>query len=296
MAISTQNRLANKLAAGSTQSDELVRSLLESARPQPTSKFTNYLVGWVGVPPIAIVNNLIHGITARPLISALVANPVSAVTGGALLAGYTWGLSRYFPIQSAQEAVNIGLSWVAFTVAFELVIGYFGMGMPLWYILYDYNLLSGQLGLLVMAWIGALPYIMYRLQPKEEQPSAAAAVAAATVAAMPEAPAQPTPSTNEVAVEPENAPNHPIAIVSIDKSTEVVVLSNVSDQPVDVTGWRLVSRTGNDEHPGIEGTIEPGATREFPNGGRKIWNNMVRDDGVLYDRDGNPISYWRDPA
>jgi hypothetical protein len=83
--------------------------------------------------------------------------------------------------------------------------------------------------------------------------------------------------------------------VKVDKLNEVVQLQNVGSEPVDLTGWRMVSVTGNQTHPGVEGVIQPGESRFFPNMSDKaIWNDKQRDDGALYDKEETCISYWDD--
>jgi micrococcal nuclease len=99
-------------------------------------------------------------------------------------------------------------------------------------------------------------------------------------------------NANNCASEPnlERAPNVPIKIVAIDKRAETVELQNVSDQAIDLTGWRMCSLRGSQLHP-LDGVLAPGKTRVFPSGG-SIWSNNDRDDGVLYNASSELISYW----
>jgi micrococcal nuclease len=93
-----------------------------------------------------------------------------------------------------------------------------------------------------------------------------------------------------------DAPNFPVKILSVNKVSEIVTLQNVSEQPVDLTGWKMLSVRGNQVHRGIEGTLAPGEKRYFANTGKKIWNDARSDNGALYDQTGQLISYWRDPS
>jgi hypothetical protein len=114
------------------------------------------------------------------------------------------------------------------------------------------------------------------------------------------APQEAAPAAAEPAL--ETAPvqtevlNFPVKIVSINKVSEIVTLQNVSSEPVDLQGWRLVSVLGQQQHPGIEGVIAPGEQRHFANVGKKIWRDDASDDGALYAPDGQLVSYWNDPA
>jgi hypothetical protein len=90
--------------------------------------------------------------------------------------------------------------------------------------------------------------------------------------------------------------NFPVKIITINKVSEIVTLQNVSSEPVDLQGWRMVSVLGLQQHPGIEGMIAPGEQRHFANVGKKIWRDDAPDDGALYAPDGQLVSYWNDPA
>jgi len=97
---------------------------------------------------------------------------------------------------------------------------------------------------------------------------------------------------------PVDVPDFPIQLVSVDKRAESAQLRNVSGAAVDLTGWHLCSVFGWQEHLPVGGTfgsLAPGQTVAYANGGGNIWRNDVRDDGALYDAAGQLVSYWVDP-
>jgi hypothetical protein len=94
----------------------------------------------------------------------------------------------------------------------------------------------------------------------------------------------------------QDAPDFPVKIAKINKVSEIVTLENVSGEPVDLTGWKMVSVLGEQVQRGIDGMLAPGQKRYFPNLGKKIWRDDQRDDGALYNPDGHLVSYWRDEA
>lgn len=108
-------------------------------------------------------------------------------------------------------------------------------------------------------------------------------------------PQLPPPSFNNCQADPNGAlaPNYPVRITGIDKDAETVTLRNVSHLTVDLTGWRMCSITGNQEHP-ISGVLAPGETRVFPGPVGPIWNNSLSDPGALYNPNGQLASYWDD--
>ena len=110
-------------------------------------------------------------------------------------------------------------------------------------------------------------------------------------------PVLPPPSFTSCSNDPGSAINYPVRIVTVFKQAnpETVRLQNVSAFPVDLTGWRMCSITGGQQHVGISGTLAPGEIRDFPyTGSGFIWNNDTRDPGALYDAEGRLISYWPD--
>ena len=83
--------------------------------------------------------------------------------------------------------------------------------------------------------------------------------------------------------------------MSIKKERETVVLRNISSATVDLTGWHMCSISGNEEHQGIGGTLAPGASATFPHSNPgNLWNNGERDDGALYNAQGQLIDYYFD--
>ena len=92
----------------------------------------------------------------------------------------------------------------------------------------------------------------------------------------------------------DDAPEFPVTIEDIDDVTETVTLRNLSESPVDVTGWRMCSVTGNQEHVGISGTLQGDESRSFRHTGGAIWNDATEDNGVLYNAEGELVSYWDD--
>ena len=105
----------------------------------------------------------------------------------------------------------------------------------------------------------------------------------------------PPPSFNNCQEDPNAAaaPQYPVQIVRIDKVAETVTLKNVSPDAIDLTGWRMCSIRGNQEHP-IGGGLAPGETRVFAGPVGTIWSNSERDDGALYNANGQLVAYVRD--
>lgn len=113
--------------------------------------------------------------------------------------------------------------------------------------------------------------------------------------APPAPPAPPPPSYNNCQADPTVAPNSPVKIVGLNKSTETVTIRNVSGAVVTLDGWRICSITGNQLHATLSGSLAAGETRTIASqAGGNIWNNSQDDDATLYDANGSLISFWND--
>lgn len=97
-----------------------------------------------------------------------------------------------------------------------------------------------------------------------------------------------------------------IVISKLDKKAELVTITNKSDKDVDITGWKLVSVTGNQEFIFPQYTlkeVESVTVGGFDSidvsdfdweEGRGVWNNSKSDPAELYDASGNLVSRFDD--
>ena len=94
--------------------------------------------------------------------------------------------------------------------------------------------------------------------------------------------------------------------LQVDKIDEVVRLRNASEDPVDLSGWWLVSLRGQQAFrfpsgsvlpPGEELTVASGeAEGDLRFGDQNVWNNAHQDSAELRMPDGRVAVYWDDPG
>lgn len=92
-----------------------------------------------------------------------------------------------------------------------------------------------------------------------------------------------------------------VVIIAIDKPAEFVDIQNLSNAPVNLRGWKLVSETGN-QSCNLRGTLQPNEVlRIWTHVGNpgiscgisfNIWNDNTPDPAVLYDAQGKEISRY----
>jgi hypothetical protein len=122
-----------------------------------------YLLAWLLMPIIGIVNGMIRQYGYGNALGELRAHQVSTVTGIVLFGLYVWMLSLRWKIQSSAEAIAIGFIWLILTVGFEFLFGHYVAGHPWNRLLHDYNIFQGRLWLLVLLWITIAPYLFFKL-------------------------------------------------------------------------------------------------------------------------------------
>ena len=123
-----------------------------------------YILAWVPMVLIAIVNAILRQAWYGKYLSELHAHQVSTATGVLLFGIYIWVLIRTWRPESPRQALAIGLMWLGFTVVFEFIFGHYAVGHPWNRLFHDYNIFVGHVWVIVLIWVTLAPYIFYRLQ------------------------------------------------------------------------------------------------------------------------------------
>ena len=123
-----------------------------------------FFISWVPGIPIAIANGILREYWYQRFLPELPSHQLSTASFIILFGIYVWFILKWLKLNSTKEALRLGLTWFALTVAFEFLFGHFVMGHPWATLLSDYNLLAGRLWLLVLLWIATAPAFFYRVQ------------------------------------------------------------------------------------------------------------------------------------
>ena len=123
-----------------------------------------YLLAWLPMLAIAILNGTLRQLVYAPYVSELHAHQISTATGIVLFGIYIWWLLRHWPPRSVWHAFAIGVLWLALTVAFEFLFMHYVAGRGWDVLLHDYNLRAGRVWPLLLAWLIIAPPLFYRLQ------------------------------------------------------------------------------------------------------------------------------------
>lgn len=121
-----------------------------------------YVLAWIPMMLIGILNGVLRQTTYGKLMSELRAHQVSTLIGVLLLGLYIWSLTRLWGLASLQQALLIGVIWFVLTVIFEFGFGHYIVGHSWQHLLRDYNLLAGRVWVFVLIWIAVAPLFFYR--------------------------------------------------------------------------------------------------------------------------------------
>ena len=109
------------------------------------------------------------------------------------------------------------------------------------------------------------------------------------------------PTNTDTPVPPTPTTVSTVLIVNVDKVAEYVEIQNLTQAPVTLRDWRLVSVNG-EESCALRGTLEPGevlriwSRRGAPGFdcrlGREIWSDNEADSAILYNAQGEEVSRY----
>jgi hypothetical protein len=126
-----------------------------------------YFIAWFGMIILAVANGALRELGYKPHVGDLLAHQIATLILLSLFTLYFWILTKFWPIESTNQAWIIGSMWLLMTVAFEFGVGRFISGAPWSTLFHDYNLLAGRVWVFIPLWTFFAPYCFFRfVQPK----------------------------------------------------------------------------------------------------------------------------------
>ncbi len=123
-----------------------------------------YILAWLPMVLIAIINAGIREYTYAKFLGELRAHQLSTLTGIFALGLYIWLITSIWPIHSTSQAFIIGFIWLGLTLAFEFLFGHYVMHNPWSKLLADYNILAGRVWIFVLIWTAIAPVIFFSMR------------------------------------------------------------------------------------------------------------------------------------
>ena len=132
---------------------------------------SRYLLAWLVMLLVSIANGTLRDFTYGKHLPELLAHQLSTLSGIVLLGVVIYLFMRRWPPASGRQALNIGLFWMSLTVSFEFLFFHYVGGHPWGELLANYDLLSGRVWVLLLAWIAIAPYLLYRFSMAGRNPA-----------------------------------------------------------------------------------------------------------------------------
>jgi hypothetical protein len=118
---------------------------------------------WLSMLPLAILNGGLRDKIIAPLIGMEYARPISAFTLCLLIFVVSLLFIPKLGKGSRKDYIFVGLLWISLTIIFETGMG-LSLGNRLEEIIAAYNITTGDLWLLVVIFIGIVPYLSAKIR------------------------------------------------------------------------------------------------------------------------------------
>ena len=122
-----------------------------------------YLLAWFPMLVLAIANGVLREATYARQMRELRAHQLSTAIGAAIFGVYIWFVIRAWPTASMQQALQVGLLWLALTISFEFFMGLVLARRPLNEVLRDYDVTRGRVWVFLLMWIALAPALFHLL-------------------------------------------------------------------------------------------------------------------------------------
>jgi len=119
---------------------------------------------WVLFVIVAILNAAIREHVLTPMIGQKLALPLSGILLSIFIFFITLGMVPFLKVSNISGFLLVGVFWVLLTVAFEFVFGYYITGESWDNLLEIFNILEGDLFVLVLLVTAVSPYIAAKIR------------------------------------------------------------------------------------------------------------------------------------
>lgn len=121
------------------------------------------LLTWLLMIGAEVVHGVLRTMFLVPAVGTHRAGQIGVFIGSVLVLAIAWLTRRWRDGASSRVLLGTGVLWVALTVLFEFLFGYYVIGYSISYIAGDFNVLAGRLMLLGLLVMGLAPIMVARL-------------------------------------------------------------------------------------------------------------------------------------
>jgi hypothetical protein len=119
--------------------------------------YIHAVVIWFAILVVAIANGAVRVDLLIPRFGEELGHVLSTISLCVAIYAVTWASIPWIGASSRNDALGVGLLWVAMTVAFEFLGGHYLFGTPWPELLADYNVVRGRIWILVLLTTAVAP-------------------------------------------------------------------------------------------------------------------------------------------
>jgi hypothetical protein len=129
------------------------------------------IVVWLGLLILAIANGGLRESLLKPWLGAPTGQTVSLLVLCVAILGMTWLTIHWLHPSNSRQALGIGGAWALLTAGFEFLAGHYLFRRPWGVLLADYNLLRGEIWILVPVTLLLAPLLIAQARGAFHPPS-----------------------------------------------------------------------------------------------------------------------------
>lgn len=105
---------------------------------------------WLLIAVLAVINGVFRESILNPSLGEHLALPMSGITLSIMIVIVTYAVFDWLKARTQKQCIGIGIQWALMTLLFEFLFGHYVAQKPWSEILHVFNVLSGDLFLLVI--------------------------------------------------------------------------------------------------------------------------------------------------
>lgn len=123
------------------------------------TRVRQYILGWIGLPVMAVLNGVLREFTYCKVVGEDTAHQISAIILCMIICVYVILLNSRIQLKNSREAFFAGFVWMILTIMFEVLLSS-TTGIPLEEQLRSYDPTDGNLWVLVVITVLVAPVIL----------------------------------------------------------------------------------------------------------------------------------------
>lgn len=119
---------------------------------------------WLLIAVCAVINGVVRESLLTPSLGSDIALPISGITLSLIILVVTYLTFNFLQLTTRAQCLMVGAQWVAMTLLFEFCFGHYVTGKPWHEIFQVFNVMAGDLFLLVLLTCFSAPLLVSKMK------------------------------------------------------------------------------------------------------------------------------------